>query len=290
MINTINIIACKTEKELRAVLQKLEDSGYIWSGTKEKPTKWCCNYPANISVWNDHTIVCCDYSEDKADTLAEDFIGESVSMTRKCVVEVDLVPYTHEKDKNDKCFWVDGVDTFVDAKTLDGMVELDEQYIRENFRKLLEEEYDSGYEDHEQIFKKRSVEHDDESHKNGMEEIFSIIKELFSGTPKERGKILDCEEITFSEIMESMSAEEIMDKYKAYKEKQDAPLKVGDIVKFGSGIGIVTYTYDNDGGNPYVLWSDGSCGNSIKIENVERVGEHFDTADLLLQALKRVKE
>ena len=211
-------------------------------------------------------------------------------MAKKYVVEVDTVPYTHEQDRDDKCYWVDGVDTFVDAKTLDGMIELDEQYIRENFDALLVEEYKSGYEDHERMVEKRSAEQDDEPHRNGMKEMFSIIKELFDGMPKERGKILDCEGITFSEIMESMTAEEIIEKYRAYKEKQNDPLKIGDVVKFGGGIGVVTYTYDNDGGNPYVVWADGSCGNSIKIENLERIGEHFDTADLLLQALKRIKK
>ena len=83
-----------------------------------------------------------------------------------------------------------------------------------------------------------------------------------------------------SEIYVRHTAAEAINKIKAYEEKQNDEIEVGDEVKpFYTDItGMVTLV---DGDTIYVLWRDGSSTSTLKLKEVRKTGRQFDIASIL---------
>ena len=85
----------------------------------------------------------------------------------------------------------------------------------------------------------------------------------------------------FEYIFGNFSASEAVAKLKAYEEKQNDKIEVGDEVKWNSDVIVVTRLY-KDGEHD---WCDGISkdGRAFQVlaENVRKTGRHFDIASIL---------
>lgn len=155
-----------------------------------------------------------------------------------------------------------GNDIVTDEKTvwsrmfsLDELEELNSNYINENFGELQDEAYQAGLNDAWEAARKIVADTD----RGGF--TLDALREIF-GTQG------------FFCIMQDNTAQEAIDKIKAYEEKE---LHVGDEVIAPRGKAIVTALHNN-----FVnyLYSDGDCG-CTEPENLTKTGRHYDIQSIL---------
>ena len=174
-------------------------------------------------------------------------IPKTVGMTEK----VGSVHYTY----------FDGIQCQTIIMKSDEIEELNSDYINEHFSDL-----------------------QDTAYQRGLEDAWECAKKLFSTmSDTEIEKVFPVEwKSGFSGLMQ-MKPQYAIEKLKAYEEKQNAKIEVGDTVDLkdavsNKGGGIVTKIFDND--CCYIVWYDGSGGAWAK-DMLVKTGKHIDIASIL---------
>ena len=171
-------------------------------------------------------------------------IPKTVGMTEK----VGSVHYTY----------FDGIKCKTIILKSDEIEELNSDYINEHFSDL-----------------------QDTAYQRGLEDAWECAKKLFSTMSEtEIEKVFPVEwKSGFSGLMQ-MKPQYAIAKLKAYEEKQNDKIEVGDEVEpFYTDItGVVTLI---DGDTIYILWRDGSSTSAMKLKEVTKTGRHFDIASIL---------
>ena len=143
--------------------------------------------------------------------------------------------------------------------------ELNSDYINENFGELQDEAYQRGLEDAWEAARKIVVNPD-----NG-----GIASETLLEIFGMRG---------YTYIMQENTAQEAIDKIKAYedKQKEKSSIKVGDEVKHHfQGYGVVTRIKEVNGKTHYnAVWSNGNTGY-YRFDDLKKTGKHYDIASIL---------
>lgn len=124
----------------------------------------------------------------------------------------------------------------------------------------------------------------DAEYQRGLDEAMSAFKKLYSCGWERDWKAMGFEfdegewSRSFEFIIGHYTAAEIVEKVKAYEEKE---LHVGDEVKWNSDVIIMTRFYEDGGFN----WCDGISQDGrafhVLAENVRKTGRHFDIQSIL---------
>lgn len=81
--------------------------------------------------------------------------------------------------------------------------------------------------------------------------------------------------------MQSNTAQQAIDKIKAYEDKHSDRIEVGDEAKWNSDVIVITRVYEDGGFN----WCDGISQDGrafhVLAENVRKTGKHYDIASIL---------
>jgi len=173
--------------------------------------------------------------------------------------------------------------------SLDNLEELNSDYINEHYGELQDEAYQRGHDDGYEAgcataFKPVS----DAEYQRGLDEAMNAFKKLYSCGWERDWKAMGFEfdegewSTSFEFIIGHYTAAEIVEKVKAYEEKE---LHVGDEVKWNSDVIIMTGFYEVGGFN----WCDGISQDGrafhVLAENVRKTGKHYDIASIL-EAMK----
>lgn len=89
-------------------------------------------------------------------------------------------------------------------------------------------------------------------------------------------------------IMDNLTAAEAIEKVKAYEQKQDVKIKVGDEVVIDDSIGIVTRAFPG-AVTCYVMRKDGSSGEEDR-NDCKTTGRHFDQIAEVLTEMRGESE
>lgn len=80
----------------------------------------------------------------------------------------------------------------------------------------------------------------------------------------------------FYEVIRNFTFEDCRDKIESHENEKK--IKVGDVVKYGNTVGVVTcVTFDLVS----VMWKDGSTGDNWKPKDLTKTGKHIDIESLL---------
>ena len=168
---------------------------------------------------------------------------------------------------------------------------LNSDYINENFGELQDAAYQKGYD--AGIIASSFVDKSDEAYQKGYEEGRKVgIKDGMCEAWEAARKIVAdtghggfamgalCEIFgtrSYTYIMNENTAQEAVDKIKAYEHKDSDRIEVGDEVEAAFGTAVVTYCEEETVG---YLYSTGTTGFD-EPRNVKKTGRHFDIASIL---------
>ena len=141
---------------------------------------------------------------------------------------------------------------------------LNSDYINEHYGELQDEAYQQGLNDAWEAMKKIALSSEDGALTTHQ------LKEIF-GT------------YFVSEIIRERTAQEVIDKIKAYEDKRSDRIEVGDEVEWDGDCFIVTKIFQPrnmkeqcDG-----IDDDGSAYHDILMEDLKKTGKHYDIASIL---------
>lgn len=184
----------------------------------------------------------------------------------KYIIEIEEKPLcVFDKDTQThfpRLWRVKGFNSLVfDEDGLSRLEELNSDYINEHFGDLQDTAYQRGLKDAWEAARKVALNSNDGG--LGIEDL---------------DEIFDC--YTLQQVFKKHTAQQTIAKLKAYEQKQDDKIEVGDEVKpFYTDItGVVTLI---DGDTIYVLWRDGSSTSTLKLKEVTKTGRHFDIQKIL---------
>ena len=175
-------------------------------------------------------------------------IPKTVGMTEK----VGSVHYTY----------FDGIQVQTIILKNDEIEELNSDYINEHFSDL-----------------------QDTAYQQGLEDAWEAARKLFStmaDSDIEKAFPIEWNNGGFKALMD-LQPQDAIAKMKAYEEKQNDKIEVGDTVDLKDAVsdkggGIVTKIFDND--CCYIVWYDGSGGAWAK-DTLVKTGKHIDIASIL---------
>lgn len=169
-------------------------------------------------------------------------------------------------------------------KSVEEFEELNSDYINEHYGDLQDEAYQRGYDDATKMIASDEQSIADKAYQRGLNDAWECAKKLFSTmSDTEIEKVFPVEwKSGFSGLMQ-MKPQYAMAKIKAYEEKQNDKIEVGDTVDLKDAVsdkggGIVTKIFDND--CCYIVWYDGSGGAWAK-DTLVKTGKHIDIASIL---------
>lgn len=156
---------------------------------------------------------------------------------------------------------------FSTVKRVYELEELNSDYINEHYGDLQDEAYKRGLEAAWNVARKLAMETDD----GGVS--INALYEMF-GTE------------SMCMITKNNTVYDAIDKLKAYEDKQDNRIEVGDEVKWNSDIIVITRVYEDGGFN----WCDGISQDGrafhVLAENIRKTGRHYDHIGKLLEAIR----
>ena len=175
--------------------------------------------------------------------------------------------------------YFDGIQCQTVILKSDEIEELNSDYINEHYGDLQDEAYQRGYKDCETRYcsfdacPNRQAEY-----RRGLDDAWECARELYLN-----GVCKDLFGEYFNTFIKNHTAQEAIAKLKAYEEKQNDKIEVGDTVDLkdafsDKGGGIVTKIFDND--CCYIVWYDGSGGAWAK-DMLVKTGKHIDIASIL---------
>lgn len=120
----------------------------------------------------------------------------------------------------------------------------------------------------------------DELYNKGLNDAWELAKKIVKSPNKGGYKANELAEIfgiSDKPVLDAYTPQEALAKVKEYEERNE--IKVGDVVKYrcnGCSESIITGVV---GDIVYRLFRDGSCGNYMCKEDLEKTGKHFDSID-----------
>ena len=174
---------------------------------------------------------------------------------------------------------------FVDTLAVEDLEELNSDYINEHYGSLQDDAYKRGINDGSLDVKQRV----EGAYQQGLEDAWECAKKLFSTmSDTEIEKVFPVEwKSGFSGLMQ-MKPQYAMAKIKAYEEKQNDKIEVGDEVNWLGDCLIVTRIFQPhtqkeqcDG-----IDDDGCVYRDILMDDLEKTGRHFDIASILEEMKK----
>lgn len=168
--------------------------------------------------------------------------------------------------------------------------------LKADVQKKVDEAYQRGYDDATKMIASDEQSIADKAYQSGLDDAWDAARKI-ACTPQEEGlerKILDTvfgDALDRSEIMFAYSAQEVIDKIKAYEDKQKEKdrFEVGDIVRSNEFKDIaVCVTYVDEGWNQFsgIVITDthicrrGHTYASRSKDEWHKTGEHFDIEQL----------
>ena len=163
----------------------------------------------------------------------------------------------------------------------DNLEELNSDYINKNFGELQDEAYQRGINDGSLDVKQRV----EGAYQRGLDDAWEAARKIVTDT--DHGGIASgtlCEIFGtrgYSYIMQENTAQEAVDKIKAYEDKHSS-IKMGDEVIWSDGTTlVVTMVYEDGGFN----WCDGTSQDGrayhVLLDNVRKTGKHYDIQSIL---------
>ena len=183
----------------------------------------------------------------------------------KYIIEIEEKPLcVFDKDTQTyfpRLWRVKGFNSLVlDEDGLSRLEELNSDYINEHYSSL-----------------------QDDAYQRGLNDAWEAARKLFSSmavSDIEKAFPIEWNNGGFNALM-NLQPQEAIEKLKAYEEKQDDKIEVGDEVKWHSNVVVVTRLY-KDG---VLDWCDGISKDGrafhVLAENVRKTGRHFDIASIL---------
>ena len=174
--------------------------------------------------------------------------------------------------------------------SLDNLEELNSDYINENFGELQDEAYQRGHDDGYEAgcataFKPVS----DAEYQRGLEDAWEVAQKVVCETTA-GGMSLDTLKEIFGvqspvEIIQSNTAQQAIDKIKAYEHKDSDCIEVGDEVNWDGDKYVVTYLNYNfetsEIADYDLLAYDGSVIDHVKKCAFTKTGKHYDIQSIL---------
>ena len=199
-------------------------------------------------------------------------IPKTVGMTEK----VGSVHYTY----------FDGIQCKTIILKSDDIEELNSDYINEHYGSLQDEAYQRGYKDCETRYcsfdacPNRQAEY-----QRGLDDAWEAARKIVCDESFDASTLMHIfnRRSSFDSIFGNFSASEAVAKLKAYEEKQNDKIEVGDTVDLKDAVsdkggGIVTKVWNND--YCYIVWYDGS-GGACEMNMLVKTGKHIDIASIL---------
>ena len=170
---------------------------------------------------------------------------------------------------------------------IEEMEQLNESYVRKHFEDELESAFAHGRTEAESEYRDLLDKAKDEAYQRGLDDAWEAVRKILmlesdgGYSWKEMKSIFGTD--SASEIYVHHTAAEAINKIKAYEEKQNDEIEVGDTVDLkdavsDKGDGIVTKIVNND--YCYIVWYDGSGGAWAK-DMLFKTGKHIDIASIL---------
>ena len=161
--------------------------------------------------------------------------------------------------------------------------ELDSDYINEHYGELQDEAYQRGINDGSLDVKQRV----EGAYQKGLEDAWEAARRIVVDTDHGGLALGTLSEIfgtqSCSYIMRENTAQEAIDKIKAYEDKRSDRIEVGDEVNWDGVCFIVTKIFQPrnmkeqcDG-----IDDDGSVYHDILMEDLKKTGKHYDIASIL---------
>ena len=167
---------------------------------------------------------------------------------------------------------------------VDALEELNSDYINKHYGELQDKAYQQELKDGKKAFDLLDAERDSE-YQRGLDDAWEAARKIS----------LNCEDggidgdglreifgtgNTYA-IIQSNTAQEAIEKIKAYEDKYSDRIEVGDEVKWNSDVIVITRVYEDGGFN----WCDGISQDGrafhVLAENVRKTGRHFDIGKIL---------
>ena len=165
----------------------------------------------------------------------------------------------------------------VDVIAREDLEELNSDYINEHYGQMQDEAYQKGINDGSLDVKQRV----EGAYQRGLEDAWDVVRKIAMETDDGGLCIAALYELFGTESMcaiaKNNTVYEAIDKLKAFEEKDNDSIKVGDIVDVYGNLGVVTYVYENAFN---VMMYDGSTGD-WKREDLKKTGKHYDIASIL---------
>ena len=158
--------------------------------------------------------------------------------------------------------------------------------MTEKLKNLIEDELESafvhGRTEAESEYRDLLDKAKNEAYQRGLEDAWWAARKIVCDESFDWNTLLHIfDSRSFEIIFRNFSASEAIAKLKAYEEKQDDKIEVGDEVKWHSNVVVVTRLY-KDG---VLDWCDGISKDGrafhVLAENVRKTGRHFDIASIL---------
>ena len=158
--------------------------------------------------------------------------------------------------------------------------------MTEKLKNLIEDELESafvhGRTEAESEYRDLLDKAKNEAYQRGLEDAWWAARKIVCDESFDWNTLLHIfDSRSFDIIFRNFSASEAVAKLKAYEEKQDDKIEVGDEVKWHSNVVVVTRLY-KDG---VLDWCDGISKDGrafhVLAENVRKTGRHFDIASIL---------
>ena len=183
---------------------------------------------------------------------------------------IEIKPEYEDKFKGVMILGAENSNLYVDSNTVDELEELTADYINEHFGELQDTAYQRGLNDAWEAARKIA----DMWTRMDNDELLAIF-----GITERIGHY------TINSLFGKQTANEAIEKLKAYEEKQEAAdeIKVGDEVNWLGDCFIVTRIFQSrtqkeqcDG-----IDDDGCVYHDILMDDLEKTGRHFDIASIL---------
>lgn len=171
---------------------------------------------------------------------------------------------------------------YTKTERVDNLEELNSDYINEHFGSLQQDAYDCGYKDGRNVTETQA--HDD-AYQRGLDDAWECARKLFSSMADsdiEKAFPTEWNNGGFNALI-NLQPQEAIAKLKAYEEKQNDKIEVGDEVNWLGDCFIVTRIFQPHNMKEQCdgIDDDGCVYHDVLMDDLEKTGRHFDIASIL---------
>ena len=156
-------------------------------------------------------------------------------------------------------------------------------YTEPDMEKVREEAYKRGREDAIDAISSKEQSIADKAYQSGLSDAWEAARKIAIIPYAEEEKAFGSAGWSF---ILNHTAQDAIDRLKAYEQKKQEEIKVGDEVEFYDG-GTAIWMCDNPNEDAaYLMFSDGSCGSHENSEIIRKTGRHFPEIATVLQKME----